>query len=1046
MRRLPREETLNRIDRDFVRGTRLRSGTVSEVVFDFLRRQGMTRIFGNPGSTEIPMFANLPEDFSYVLGLQEASAVFMADAYAQITGEAQFINLHSAAGLGNAMAAVYNAYRDRAPLVIVTGQQSRSLLPHDPFLFNESPAEMPKPYVKWATEPARAADVPAAIAKAYYIAMQAPRGPVLVSVPLSDWDEMAEPLPEREVDGVFAPTAEALDRLAAKLDAARDPVIVVGPLVDADGAWDATVRLAERLQAKVWASPKSPRASFPETHPLFAGFLPAVQPGLTNCLKGTDFVLVLGAPVFLYHFPSLSPAVARAGEDPGAHIPAGAELCLISDDPKQTAGAAVGASLLSNMRLAAEGLAARVRQRAIRLEPVRGKPARVPLTLGITQDLFYQTLGELRSPGSILVEEAPSSHEALHAYYPIVRPNGFLATASGTLGYGLAGGVGAALTRPDKSVICVVGDGSSLYTIQALWSAAEYDADILIVVLNNGGYRVLEAIATREGAKDIDGVRIGHVDFVKIAEGQGVRAARCAKGAELADTLKTMLAEKGPRLLEVMITDKDTDMNAMAKIAAQPKAPEKFFIGGKWVEPLSNRKLDVISPVTEERILSYPEASQADMDRAVAAAREAFDNGPWPRMAPSERARHLRGVADLLAQRLDDIAYSWTLQVGAPIMLTKKLVGQNPTLFNYYADLAETYPFVDERKRDDGGKVKVVKEPVGVCAAITPWNAPLVLLSYKVAAGLAAGCTIVSKPSPETPLEAYILAECIEKAGLPAGVFNLVPAGRESGDYLVRHKDIDKVAFTGSTAAGKHIAAVCAERLARVSLELGGKSAAILLDDADFKAALAPLMVYSMPITGQVCFSLTRILVPEARKQEFLDLYLGAVSNIKVGDPFDPSTQMGPLTMARQLDRVQGYIAAGRSEGARLACGGGRPRHLHKGYYVEPTVFVDVRPDMKIFQEEIFGPVVSVITYTDEDDAIAKANDTSYGLSGAVFTANPDRGYAIARRMRTGSVTVNGMIVDPKHPFGGFKQSGMGREGGPEGLDNYIETKTIHIA
>ena len=1026
---------MNKIDTELLRAARLRGQTVTEVVFDFLRRQGMTRIFGNPGSTEIPMFADLPEDFSYVLGLQEASVVFMADACAQITGQAQFVNLHSAAGLGNAMGAVYNAYRDRAPLVIVTGQQSRALLPYDPFLFNESPAELPKPYVKWAIEPARAADVPAAIAKAYYIAMQAPRGPVLVSVPLSDWDETAQPLPEREIEGAFAPAPEALDKLARRLDAAREPVIVVGPVVDADGAWHATVRLAERLQAKVWASPKSPRASFPESHPLFAGFLPAAQPGLANCLKGADLVLVLGAPVFTYHFP---------GTDD--HIPAGAELCLVSDDPKQTAGAAVGSAMLSNMKLAAEGLAARVRQRAIRTEPVRARPGRAPLTLGIGNDLFYQTLAELRSPDSILVEEAPSSHDALHDYFPILRPNGFLATASGCLGFGLAAGVGAALTSPEKPVICVVGDGSSLYTIQALWSAAEYDTDILIVVLNNGGYRVLEAIAAKGGAKAVDGVKIGHVDFVRIAEGQGVRAARCARGDELAGVLRTMLAEKGPRLLEVTITDKEEAMTMMAKIARAPKAPDKFFIGGKWVEPLSNRKLDVISPVTEERILSYPEASQADMDRAVAAAREAFDNGPWPRMAPSERARYLRKVAEHLAERLDDIAYSWTLQVGAPIMLTKKLVGQNPTLFNYYADLAETYPFVDERKRDDGGKVKVVKEPVGVCAAITPWNAPLVLLSYKVAAGLAAGCTIVSKPSPETPLEAYILAECIEKAGLPAGVFNLVPAGRESGDYLVRHTGIDKVAFTGSTAAGKHIAAVCAERLARVSLELGGKSAAILLDDADFKAALPPLMVYTMPITGQVCFSLTRILVPESRKQEFLDLYLGAVSNIKVGDPFDPGTQMGPLTMARQLDRVQGYIAAGRSEGARIACGGGRPKGLDKGYFIEPTVFVDVKPDMKIAQEEIFGPVVSVITYTDEDDAIAKANDSTYGLSGAVFTTNPDRGYAMARRMRTGSVTVNGMIVDPKHPFGGFKQSGIGREGGPEGLDNYIETKTIHIA
>ncbi|MEX0954549.1 MAG: aldehyde dehydrogenase [Rhizobiaceae bacterium] len=487
-------------------------------------------------------------------------------------------------------------------------------------------------------------------------------------------------------------------------------------------------------------------------------------------------------------------------------------------------------------------------------------------------------------------------------------------------------------------------------------------------------------------------------------------------------------------------------MNVMDRSIGAPKAPERFFINGRWIDPISKRTLNVVSPSTEELIITYPEAGPADIDRAVAAARDAFDNGPWPRMAPSERAGYLRKVAALLTERLDEIAHAWTLQVGAPIMLTKKLVGQNPTLFNYYADLIETYPFVDKRKRDDGGKVKVVKEPVGVCAAITPWNAPLVLLSYKIAAGLAAGCTMVAKPSPETPLEAYILAECIERAGLPDGVFNIVPAGREGGDYLVRHKGVDKVAFTGSTGAGKAIAAACSERLARVSLELGGKSAAVLLDDADFKAALPSLMVYTMPITGQVCFSLTRILVPERREREFLDLYLGAVSGIKVGDPFDPATQMGPLTMERQRARVEGYIAAGRAEGARVACGGGRPQGFSRGYYVEPTVFTDVTPHMKIVQEEIFGPVVSVLTYRDEDEAVAKANNSAYGLSGAVYTADPERGYRLARRMRTGSVTINGMIVDPKHPFGGFKQSGMGREGGPEGLDNYVETKTIHFA
>ncbi|MBX3578729.1 MAG: aldehyde dehydrogenase [Rhizobiaceae bacterium] len=485
-------------------------------------------------------------------------------------------------------------------------------------------------------------------------------------------------------------------------------------------------------------------------------------------------------------------------------------------------------------------------------------------------------------------------------------------------------------------------------------------------------------------------------------------------------------------------------MNMMVK--PTPRAPERFFIGGRWVEPISRQTLKVVSPSTEELLITYPEAGPADIDRAVASARDAFDNGPWPRMAPSERAGYLRRVAALLTERLDDIATAWTLQVGAPISLTKKLVGQNPTLFSYYADLIEKYPFVDERKRDDGGRVRVAKEPVGVCAAITPWNAPLVLLSYKIAAGLAAGCTMVAKPSPETPLEAYILAECIERAGLPQGVFNIVPAGREGGDYLVRHKGVDKVAFTGSTGAGKHIAQVCAERLARVSLELGGKSPAILLDDADFKAALPSLMVYTMPITGQVCFSLTRILVPEHREKEFLDLYLGAVSGIKVGDPFDPATQMGPLTMARQRARVEGYIAAGRAEGARIACGGGRPRGFDKGFFVEPTVFTDVTPHMKIVQEEIFGPVVSVLTYRDDEEAVAKANNSQYGLNASIYSADPERAYGMARRVRSGTVTINGVIIDPKHPFGGFKQSGMGREGGPEGLENYIETKTIQYA
>jgi acyl-CoA reductase-like NAD-dependent aldehyde dehydrogenase len=488
-------------------------------------------------------------------------------------------------------------------------------------------------------------------------------------------------------------------------------------------------------------------------------------------------------------------------------------------------------------------------------------------------------------------------------------------------------------------------------------------------------------------------------------------------------------------------------MNAVAEARPEVsiKAPRALFIGGRWEKPAGTGSLDVISPVTEEVVMKFAEASPQDVDRAVAAAREAFDNGPWPRLSAKERGAALIEVAKRLEARHSELAQAWTTQVGAPISFTRYASGQAAELFEYYGTLIQSYPLVEERRRDNGGLVRIVREPVGVVAAITPWNAPLVLLCYKVAAALAAGCTIVAKPSPETPMDAYLLAECIEAAGLPPGVFNVVPAGRETGDYLIRHPGIDKISFTGSTAAGKHIAAAAAARLTRTSFELGGKSAAIVLDDADVGQVLQSLVPFSMPITGQVCFSLTRVLAPESRKQDVLDAYVGAVESVKVGDPQDPATQMGPLTMDRQRKRVEGYIAKGKQEGAKLVTGGGRPKGFSRGYFIEPTVFDDVRPTMTIAREEIFGPVVSFIAFKDIDDAVRKANDTDYGLHGAVYTADPERGYEIARRMRSGSVTVNGMIVDPKMPFGGFKQSGIGREGGIEGLELYFELKTIYF-
>jgi acyl-CoA reductase-like NAD-dependent aldehyde dehydrogenase len=475
------------------------------------------------------------------------------------------------------------------------------------------------------------------------------------------------------------------------------------------------------------------------------------------------------------------------------------------------------------------------------------------------------------------------------------------------------------------------------------------------------------------------------------------------------------------------------------------QAPDCLFLNGKWTAPSGKSVLSVISPITEEEIMTFPDGEPADMDRAVACARAAFDNGPWPRLSARERGDALLKVAAILSRRLPELAAVWTSQVGAPISLTQYLSTQVPGLFEFYGRMIQDYPIVNERRRDDGRMARVVNEPVGVVAAITPWNAPLILLCYKAAAALAAGCTMVSKPAPETPMDAYLLAECIDEAGLPPGVFNVVPAGREVGDYLVRHLGVDKVSFTGSTAAGRHIMKACADRLARCSFELGGKSAAIVMEDADIGQALQSLAPFSMPITGQVCFSLTRVLVPRSREAEIRNAYVAAVSILKVDDPFDPGTHMGPLTMKRQLTRVEGYIKRGREEGARLVLGGGRPSHLTRGYFIEPTVFADVDVRMTIAQEEIFGPVVSFITYDDIDDAVAKANDTMYGLHGAVYTSDPERGYEVARRIRSGSVTVNGMIVDYKMPFGGFKQSGIGREGGIEGLQNYFEVKTVYM-
>ena len=473
------------------------------------------------------------------------------------------------------------------------------------------------------------------------------------------------------------------------------------------------------------------------------------------------------------------------------------------------------------------------------------------------------------------------------------------------------------------------------------------------------------------------------------------------------------------------------------------KHADRFFIGGDWVKPSSEAKIDVTDSVTEARFLTVPAAQAADMSRAAAAAREAFDKGPWPRLTHADRAGYLRALAKELRARSELLGQVWPRESGVLHSIARGVAENAAGTFDYYAGLADTFPFEERAQPSRPGFGLLVREPVGVVGAIVPWNGPLALITYKIAPALIAGCTVVIKSAPEAPADGYIVAEAAEAAGLPPGVLNVVTADREVSELLVRDPRIDKIAFTGSTAAGRRIASLCGERIARFTLELGGKSAAVILDDADLEAAASAIASAECFLTGQVCSSLTRVVVTRARHDELVGALASHFSEVRVGDPFDASSQMGPLAMERQRDRVEGYIAKGRQEGATLATGGGRPSHLDRGWYVEPTVFANVERGATIAQEEIFGPVLCVIPAADEGEAVDIANDTIYGLNSSVFTADVERARAVASELRAGTVGHNSHRTDFGIAFGGFKQSGVGREGGTEGLLAYLETKTV---
>jgi benzoylformate decarboxylase len=516
--------------------------TVKDATLDLLRAFGIKKVFGNPGSTELPLLSDWPDDIDYVLGLQEASVVGMADGYAQATRNAGFVNLHSAAGVGNALGNIYTAHRNQTPLVITAGQQARSILPLQAFLYAERAAEFPRPYVKFSVEPARAEDVPAAIARAYYVAMQPPCGPTFVSVPIDDWTHPVQPIVARTVSREIGPDADAIQALVAALSASKKPALVIGPGVDRAGAVDLMVQVAERARATVWVSPFSARCSFPERHPQFAGFLHASPGQLSDALRDHDLVVVIGAPVFTFHV-----------EGHASIFDGDTAIFQITDDPTAAAVTPVGTSIIATMKPALAKLL-ELLPATKRVAPAGRTPLPAPKAADpIPAAYLMHALSETMPHGAALVEEAPSHRPTMQTFLPMPGQDSFYTMASGGLGHGLPASVGIALANPDRRTACLIGDGSAMYSIQALWTAAQRKLPLTIVVINNSGYGAMRSFSQVMQVRKVPGLDLPGLDFVKIAEGMGCDAVRVSKAAELAPALTRAFAGSGTGLIEVIV-------------------------------------------------------------------------------------------------------------------------------------------------------------------------------------------------------------------------------------------------------------------------------------------------------------------------------------------------------------------------------------------------------------------------------------------------------------------------------------------------------------
>ncbi|HEY1448136.1 MAG TPA: aldehyde dehydrogenase [Caulobacteraceae bacterium] len=469
-----------------------------------------------------------------------------------------------------------------------------------------------------------------------------------------------------------------------------------------------------------------------------------------------------------------------------------------------------------------------------------------------------------------------------------------------------------------------------------------------------------------------------------------------------------------------------------------------FLIGGEWSTPMDRRRFEIVTPSDETIFATVPCGDARDIDAAVAAARRAFDHGPWPRLSHAARAGYLTRIADSIDAVSSLFGTLWTHEVGALVGHGPAMVGGASALIRQYAAMAAEFNFVERHEPGAGGVSGIlIHEPVGVVGAIIPWNAPILMLASKLAPALLAGCTVVVKTSPEAPLEAVLLGEILDDVGLPPGVVNIVMADREESEVLVRHDGVDKVSFTGSSAVGRRVASICGGRMARATLELGGKSAAVVLDDSPLEVVVEAVVPQLSMLSMQFCSALSRVIVTERRHDELVERLAASMATVRVGDPLDPASQMGPMAMRRQLDRALDYIDSARAEGLTPAVGGGRSAGLNRGFYLDPTLFGGVGAGARVAREEIFGPVICVMPAKDEEEMIEIANASPFGLNNSVFTPDVTRAMKVARRLQSGTVGHNAFRSDFSIAFGGYKQSGIGREGGREGLRPYLEAKTV---